>query len=191
MLGNTLRFGLLLFVAACTSSSPGSIDGTIKGNTYPVAQAISATIPGDGGGFGMILLSSSADACAPANAQVAHPGEKSLIVMVTATDANSKGQVPTATGTYAILDPTAEAPNAMVAFVFSSNLNATCENDGDDQATATAGTVTIDSIDNGVYAGSFDLTLDSGDHITGTFDPSSCSTLPDILDDSMTPTCKP
>nr|HEX4316985.1 hypothetical protein [Kofleriaceae bacterium] len=191
----SLRFALpCLLVAACMSNPPGSVDGSIKGNSYPVAAALSATVQTtSGGGFGMVVLSSAADACSPAAAQVSHPGEKSVVVIVAANDGRAIATPPTATGTYAIPDPTADpVPNAMVATVFTSNLDATCENNADDQTTAVSGTVTIDSIDGQLYSGSFDVTLDSGDHVTGSFSPGSCSSLAAIVTgDNPPPTCKP
>ena len=38
-----------------------------------------------------------------------------------------------------------------------------------------------------IYAGTFDVSLDSGDHISGSFDPSSCTALGAAL--NGTPTC--
>ena len=37
-----------------------------------------------------------------------------------------------------------------------------------------SGTVTLDSVSGDVFSGTFDIVLDSGDHVTGAFHPSAC-----------------
>jgi hypothetical protein len=51
--------------------------------------------------------------------------------------------------------------------------------------------VTLTVVGGGVFHGNFDVTLDSGDHITGSFNPSLCEDLPAAFKDPGTPTCTP
>jgi len=44
--------------------------------------------------------------------------------------------------------------------------------------------VTITSIGNGDVSGNFDLTFDSGDHVSGSFSPKNCYTLFALLGNS-------
>jgi hypothetical protein len=92
---------------------------------------------------------------------------------------------PTAPGTYTIsssLPPT--VPHA--ANVAGRIVDATCSNNTANDAVALSGTVQLTGVEAGTYTGTFDLVLDSADHITGSFDAPTCGQVrnPD-------PTCPP
>jgi hypothetical protein len=80
---------------------------------------------------------------------------------------------------------------AKEAILFIDSLNAQCAENANASATAVSGTVMLIAVGGGVYAGTFDVTLDSGDHITGSFNPTMCDQLQADLDSSITPPCKP
>lgn len=60
---------------------------------------------------------------------------------------------------------------------------------GEIRAAGTSGTVTLTSVSGNRFSGNFDLVLDSGDHVTGSFDPEECPALNTALDNSMTSSC--
>jgi hypothetical protein len=175
-------------LAGCSSdSSPSAIHGTIRGSAYPVAAAISATVTSFGKSAAFIILSSSTDLCLPADAQIQHPGEKTVVIVLEDNDA-----APTGPGTYTVVDPAGNGPPpTRAALLYSSVLDPACLNHADDQTTAISGTVMLTSVSGGAYAGQFDVTLDSGDHVTGSFRPTACDELPAELQSSSTPACKP
>jgi hypothetical protein len=178
---------LAVLVGCSSSSTPGAVKGTIRGNDYPVVDSISAILTSFGDSAAMIVLSSSTDVCLPPDAQIQHPGETTLVIVL--QDGNA---APTATGTYTAFDPSSNAPPpAKLATLYTSILTAACTNNADDQTAAVSGSVTLTSVGGGVYAGHFDVVLDSGDHITGTFNPTACGQLPAELKSQTPPACKP
>ncbi len=54
-------------------------------------------------------------------------------------------------------------------------LDATCVNNADNDALADSGTVVLTGVSGGTFTGTFDVVMDSGDHVTGTFDAPTCS----------------
>jgi len=183
-----LSLGVL---AACSSSNAGdAVHGTIRGLDYPIAESISATLPRSRSGAasaGVIVMSSSTDSCRPPDAQIAHPGETTIVIVVVDGDA-----APTGPGSFTIYDPLGGGPPpTKSAILYTSVLDPMCANHADDQTSARSGTVTLASAGGGVYAGQFDVTLDSGDHITGTFSPTACEQLPAEFESESTPTCTP
>jgi hypothetical protein len=178
-------------LAACSSNNAAdAVQGTIRGRDYPIAESISAMLisPRSGAGSAaVIVMSSSTDSCLPPDALIAHPGETTVIIVV--ADGNA---APTAPGTFTVHDPRGDdAPPAKSAILYTSVLDPMCANHADDQTEAISGTVTLASAGGGVYAGQFDVELDSGDRITGTFSPAACEQLPAAFQSESTPTCKP
>jgi hypothetical protein len=187
----------LAALVACTSSSasdgPDAITGTIRGNPYPVAESISATLSSNRGSRAVIVLSSASDTCTPADAQIAHPGETTLIVMAFDVTGTTTTAAPGAPGTYPIVDVTSQVPpGPRLAFAYTSRLDANCGNPADAQTGSVSGSLVLTDVHDGVYAGTFDIVLDSADHITGEFHPTACRTLPAIFSGSNpAPSCVP
>jgi hypothetical protein len=184
--------------SSSASSSPGDVNGTIRGNAYLVAGAFSATVTrGLFGDEGVIVMSNSTDLCMPPDVRSLHPGEQFLQIEL--EDAKSPtGTAPAAPGTYTAFKPggqapppTGQPPVAKEALLFTSSLDAQCAENANAQATAVSGSVTLTAVVGGVYAGTFDVTLDSGDHITGSFNPTMCAQLQADLESGMTLPCKP
>ena len=175
-------------LAGCnSSSSPGAVHGTIRGSAYPIAASISATVTSSGKSAAFIILSSSMELCLPPDAQIQHPGEKTVVIVLQDSEA-----APTGPGTYTVVDPAGNDPTpTRAALLYSSVLDTACLNHAEDQTTATSGTVMLTSVHGGAYEGQFDVTLDSGDHVTGSFEPTACDDLPAELQSSTTPACEP
>jgi hypothetical protein len=153
------KLGLVVAVfGACSSSStsPGSVSGTIQSKSYVVADSIA--LVGDGGVE--IALSSGANAC---TSTVQHPGETALLLLLYGT----------AAGTYMVTDT--QGSNGAVAE--ANVLDASCVNVADNDVLATAGTINLTTASGGVFAGTFDLTF-GADHVTGSFDATQCASKP-------------
>lgn len=67
--------------------------------------------------------------------------------------------------------------------------DATCQDITAQGASGTSGTVTLSSVSGNRFSGSFDLVLDSGDHVTGSFDPQECPALAKLVNSTTTPSC--
>ena len=192
----TSRFSVLagFALAACggsgSSGGSGSVDGTVRGQPVAIVEAASAAVSSTTGSASeaMILMSSTTGLCVAPSAVVNHPGEK--VVMIILSDSNgTMTNAPTAPGTYTV--GTASLTPAKAAVFEVNVLNATCGNDSSLGSVATAGTVTLTSVDGGAFAGTYDVTLDTGEHVTGSFDPDACSTLADEVHSNGTPPCQP
>jgi len=75
-----------------------------------------------------------------------------------------------------------------MAFVAFVTQDATCQEVSAQSATGATGTVTLTSVNNGAYAGSFDVVMDSGDHVTGSFNAANCAGINAVFG-SSTATC--
>lgn len=189
----------LAALVACTSSSssapdgPDAITGTIRGIPYPVAESISATLSGNRGSRAVIVLSSATDACTPADAQLAHPGQTTLVVMAVDVTGSDTTAAPSAPGSYPVIDLLSQtSPLPRFAFAYTSRLDASCGNPADTQTASRSGQLVLTEVHDGVYGGTFDIVLDSADRITGEFHPTACGTLPAIFaGDNPRPSCVP
>src|ERR1700742_4277054 len=133
-------------VVGCSSSSaptivdPTNVDVTIAGTHYHAAEAISAPIfSGTSGktGVGMVVLSSTTDACAPPDAQVQHPGQTTIVILL-----RDGADPPTGPGTYTVIDPNGDAPQPpppRLAVLYTTLLDASCANNADDDTNAVSG----------------------------------------------------
>jgi hypothetical protein len=98
-------------------------------------------------------------------------GETTVIIVL--RDGNAAPSVP---GTFTAFDPGGSAPPPIQsALLYTSILDATCGNDAADETASVSGSVTLTAVGGGVYAGQFDVVLDSGDQVTGSFDPAAGS----------------
>jgi hypothetical protein len=173
------RFSFSVLCAACTSGSGGSIAGHVPGGSFDVAGAISAaiTIPDGAGGTSnnaSIIIASTSHPCGDAGASppIDRKGSRSLTIALRDVDGATTA-VPGAPGTYTIYPDTGSEP-PKAASLATTGLDASCQLVDSETANAQTGTVTLTSIRGGVFAGHFDVVLDTGDHITGSFDPEAC-----------------
>ena len=150
----------------------GTVSGTVGGRTITVVDAISSNYDYTVTNtlhYGVVLLGEPAELCALAGADI--PSEAAVLsltaTVLSTSDGNYVGTLPTA-GTYTV--------NGQIGNVAFGELNASasCDVSG---VMAQSGTVTLTTAANGVYAGSFDLVFETGDHVTGTFSPAACPAL--------------
>jgi hypothetical protein len=171
---------LAIALCACGSdSNPAALSGTIHGMAFALHSAASGEVTVGTLHTGGILLTSSSGTCADITANQAHQNEKGILIDVwdvVGTTTNA----PTAGGTYSIYQGTGTSPPKAAswsAIVFDATCNA-ITNDG---AKATTGTVTLTAVSGTRYTGNFDVALDSGDHVTGAFEPDECPGLDTYL----------
>jgi hypothetical protein len=173
-----MRFVLLACVAACTSSG-GDVSGTTPGDSVDVQATVSAVVTtsdgGDSSSEARIILSSSGSVCADAGANIDRKGSR--FIAITLRDVSgSTASAPAAAGTYTIYPNTGSQP-PKEALLETGGLDDTCQLVDDEQASGQSGTVVLDSAAGGAFKGTFDVVLNTGDHITGSFDPIPCPAL--------------
>lgn len=168
-----LFFGAVVLTGCSSSPSPGTISAPIKGKTFAVNDAV--TLGGE------IVLTSANDICVPPAQQVEHPYETALLLVVSDNQGNAS-HVPTMPGTYTVTS----SATAHEAVVEANILDGMCLNDADNPVLGTSGSVQLISVDGGTFSGTFDVQLDSGDHITGSFDAPTCN-----QPRNLQPACQP
>src|SRR5215831_8836421 len=161
MTARAILSGLLLsLLFGCGGGgSNNSVNGTVRGKSMQAVDAIAGT-----GAGAAIALSSTGGICGKVSA-------------------GQQASAPTAPGTYPITQSGAKQAGAVYI-----QTDANCQNVVGSPVTAISGTVTLTSVSNGSYSGNFDLTLDSNDHISGSFSAANCPGLVTFLT-LMTTTC--
>lgn len=187
-----LRFVLLGFVVACTSSSSG-VSGMTPGGGFSPAATVSAAVmvsDGAGGSSGeaLIVISNEDSVCGDAGATPPIERKGSRFISIALLDVNAgTSTAPAAAGAYTIYPNTGSQP-PKEALLETVGLDATCQPVDADSASGQSGTVTLASVTGGVFKGTYDVTLNTGDHLTGSFDPTPCPALQSIAAATQT-TC--
>lgn len=177
---------LALFVIAatgCTSSSSGggNVSGQTPGGSFDLADTISATVSisesGDTTSSAQILLASTSNLCSDASASppIDRKGQRFILIDLRDVSGGTK-TAPAAPGTYTIYPDTGTEP-PKAASLTTGGYDGSCQSVDAAAAQAQSGTVTLTSVTSGVFAGSFDVTLNTGGHLTGSFDPNPCPQL--------------
>ena len=171
---------VLSMLAACGGDDSGSVSGTVHGTAIPVSDSVSAAVMVNSNQHAAaIVLTNTGDACSQLTNRVQHPNEK--VVIITVGDfANLTLTTPTAPGDYSIYQGGAVPPKAATLQVVMTDLN--CNAIDNNGAKGTSGTVKLTKVSGNLFAGSFDVLLDSEDHITGSFDPTECPAIQNAVD---------
>jgi hypothetical protein len=178
----TLGLVMIFAAAGCTSSADGSIAGQPPGGGFEITDMISATVTmsdgtGDSSSTARIVMSSTASLCSDAGASPAIDRKGEHYVTIGLSDVSGGIRTaPTAPGTYTIYPNTGSEPAKSASFEVGAFDN-TCQLVDEDAGSGQSGTVTLTSVTGGVYAGSYDVMLNTGDHVTGSFAPTACPQL--------------
>jgi hypothetical protein len=181
-----LRSAALALLAACAANAgKGTVVGSVNGATFAIKDAISAAVYVQGSTserVAEVMLGNDGDLCSNA----ADDSQIKSYIGVTLTMFSADTITPAGSpGDYTIGATTGNSAswNAVVT-------DSMCQDVQVREAIAIAGTVTLAKIEGNAFSGSFDVTLDSGDHITGTFDPAACAGMQNLVDATTPPTCK-
>ncbi|NVB77856.1 MAG: hypothetical protein HOV81_05620 [Kofleriaceae bacterium] len=163
----------LLVTAACGSTSTGDLPG----GGFEIEDTISASITRDEDSVAQIVIASTSGLCGDAGATppIDRAGQQYIVIEL-ADVAGAMTTTPTAPGTYEIYPNTGSRP-AKSASLVTGAFDDACESVDDATASGQSGTVTLSSINGDVFAGSYDVVLNTGDRITGQFAPSACPAL--------------
>ncbi len=170
--------GATLTAAGCGGSSPGTITGSVKGTTLGVNDTVTGIYDDNGNSAVIVVLTTETNACATFTSGESVKNATSLVVAIAQYDpAKLKSVAPTATGTFTVYDASVMLvpPSADVATLSWYQSDSNCKSTLD--GTGATGTVTISGVNNGAYSGTGDVTFDSGDHVTFTFDGTSCAAI--------------
>ena len=177
------------------SGAGGSVVGNLPGGVFDPADAISASVSMSDGNGGTtsaahVVIASTASLCGDAAASPPIDRKQQRFITIDLTDvAGSVETTPTAPGTYTIYPNTGSRP-AHSASLVTGALDTACQPIDADGAQAQSGTVTLTQVVGGVFKGTFDVTLNTGGQITGTFSPSACPALQTEASSMATHACQ-
>jgi hypothetical protein len=163
----------LLVSAACADSSTGDLPG----GGFDIDDTISASVTRDEDSLAQIVIASTSGLCGDAGASppLDRAGQKYIVIEL-ADVTGATTMTPSAPGTYEIYPNTGSRP-AKSASLVTGAFDDACESVDTADASGQSGTVTLASINGDVFAGSYDVVLNTGDRITGQFAPNACPAL--------------
>lgn len=154
------RFALSLAALFACGCGPASVTGTVGGNPIDSQDAVAELSTGIVDTLHVVIGGSSSDLCQDLSQGVLHQGQSLLQLDIVV------GQI--ADSSYAI----GVGSNGIVS-AEASKLDTAC---GDIlKRGASGGTITLTKIAGSDIEGSFDLTFDGGDHLTGSFQAPLCA----------------
>jgi len=179
-----VRLASLLAVAAVAASCGGSssagtnqgtatFSGTVRGNTMTPRDASAAVVSfsanGVPGKAAVIAITSATGICSELTSGKEPKGTQYLVLTPFKIQPDFSSIPPPAPGTYTVGALSIE--NAVAVF---SGTDADCGVNLASTARATSGQITLTAVGNR-YAGSYQLTFDFGDVVSGTFDAPVCA----------------
>jgi hypothetical protein len=166
-----------LALAACGGGTTN--DGTIHGRTFVPTESVATVVPGQdiGDTLVQILVSDAAGFCADLQ-QTALPKNAAYLNFRVADYDAASGlfSAPTVPGTHVITPHVNPSVSAKVALGNYIHDDATCQPIAADAAVVISGSIVFTSVANGTYQGTYDVTLNSDNRVTGAFTASSCDT---------------
>lgn len=174
-------FGAIVVACNTTPPTPPTFDGTVRAQTFVPLEAVSGQVCTSTGLYvldfnttALILLRNTAGICEDFAARVDPKNGQYFAITVYALDSDGIPGPARARGIYPVVALTSAASQYARASFWTEDSR--CESVV--TANAIDGTVTLTSVsDDYAYTGTFDVTFDSGDEVTGTFDAAACSTL--------------
>jgi len=151
-------------IVGCGGSSSGGVSFTIRGQSFTAVETISAVQTTSGTTFGVVALSGRSGSCALAASNTNPKNTKILVIAVTDNFAAAT------TGAF-----TVAATSGKLASVKFISYDATCGDISAQEAMGVSGTITLTSVSGNALAGTYDITFDSTDHITGSFTGTACA----------------
>lgn len=175
---------------------PGSatMSGTVRGLPVTAADATSAQLQLTAQGTGQVfheaaIVISSAPAICSQMGAGKEPKSTQFLLIALAEKDGSTVVAPKGPGTFPIVTSTTTGATRAAAATFVST-DATCRDPIVSTGTAaTAGSVTLTTVGT-TYTGTFTVTLNTNDQISGTFTAPDCAGLANVLQGTVTTTCQ-
>jgi hypothetical protein len=156
----------------------GGDDGAtqLPGGSVDLKESIGANVMKEDDGVLMIVTASTTGLCADARATppIDRQGQH-FIVIELADVGGANTTAPTAPGTYTIYPNTGTRPAKSASFVTGA-FDDTCQTDDAFDGQGQSGSVVLTAIGTR-FQGTYDVVLNTGDHVTGAFDAAPCTDL--------------
>ncbi|HEY3803940.1 MAG TPA: hypothetical protein VGL61_15095 [Kofleriaceae bacterium] len=146
--------------------------GTVAGNSYVIQDAVSLADHSTDG-TALVIMSTMPGICDRLAAGTIDANER--FVTITMSDSTQTSSSPPASpGTFTV----STMSSANFGGVSTDVFDGTCTHVDDQSVDATSGSVQVVSVAGNVFTGTFDVSFSvTGDHLTGSFSPTSCPNL--------------
>ncbi|HEY1814726.1 MAG TPA: hypothetical protein VGG74_20405 [Kofleriaceae bacterium] len=149
-----------------------AVVGTVAGDSYVIQDAVSFADHSTDG-TALIIMSTMPGICDRLAADTIDANER-FVTITMSNSTQTSSSPPTSPGTFTV----STMSSANFGGVSTDVFDATCTHVDADSVDATSGTVQLDSVAGNVFTGTFDVSFSvTGDHITGSFSPTSCPNL--------------
>jgi hypothetical protein len=157
-------------VAGTVSGATGSIHGNA---ITPVDAMVNFRVAADGGAYAQLNLFDQPAICGGIQSFHYPSGLGHLLINLFDSSGNETMDAvpPVAPGTFPVLETTVIGLGSDGAYF---KADSSYRDIDADSAQIRGGSVTLTSVSGGIYAGSYDLTMDSGDHVSGSFTAPYC-----------------
>ena len=189
-----IGIALMLVLVSCgggSSSAPGTatFSGSVRGQSMVPRDAIASVVSFNGNGVpgraAVIGITSAAGLCPLLSAGKEPKSTQYLVLTAFQMQPDYSAAPPPKPGNYPVGALSIE--NAVVVF---AGTDASCHSISQGEAVASSGSITFTAVGDR-YAGSYDLTFDFGDRVTGTFDAPGCNGLSQLAPATGTLECQP
>ncbi|HTL35914.1 MAG TPA: hypothetical protein VL326_22445 [Kofleriaceae bacterium] len=165
---------LLMMCIGC-----GGDDGTgsqLPGGNVDLKESVAANITVEDDGRLRIVQASTTGLCADARATPPIDRQGQHFIVIELSDVGGANTTaPTAPGTYTIYPNTGTRPAKSASFVAGA-FDDTCQTDDAFDGQGQSGSVVLTAIGTR-FQGTYDVVLNTDDHVTGTFDAAPCTEL--------------
>lgn len=175
-----LAFFLALVGCSQTTAGSGTVLGTVRGQVYSVADAMAGTRISGADTYADIFLADRAGLCQAASQYGTRKGLHGVRIDLYESTAQGD-RAPAGPGTYTVV-AIGGPISARRAYVEARTTDENCAYVASQSARATSGTVSLTRVSNGSYAGTLDVTLESGDRLAGSFDAPDCPAIDGTAD---------
>ncbi|HUS28789.1 MAG TPA: hypothetical protein VMZ53_09770 [Kofleriaceae bacterium] len=150
--------------------------GPLPGGGGNVADSIGAVVTMEDDSALHIVIASTSNLCsdARANPPIDRKGQ-SFVVIELADTGGAATTAPSAPGTYTVYSNSGSRPVKSASFISGAFDNACMLDDAAD-ASGQSGSIVLTAI-GARFAGTYDVVLNTGDHVTGSFDAAACTEL--------------
>ena len=171
--------------AGCSSSTPATFTGSIHGVTFTASDAVSGPASLQLGttnvSAGAVVITSWSGVCSDISQNPPQQMKNSsYFIIVLGVFTGTTISAPSAAGTYTVFAGTGTPPTNLALVLFNQT-DAQCNTVQATTAEAASGTVTLSGLNGSSYSGSFDVTMNSGDHVTGSFNATGCAALSTVF----------
>jgi hypothetical protein len=178
----------LALLFACGGGGPSIVDnGTIHGRAFTPQDSAASVNSFTASDVELSIVITDTPGFCDELTQNKTPKNVAALVIAAANFDSTTGNLspPTGPGTHTVSPNINANASTKVANVTYVHDDATCQAIAADAAAAVSGTVTFTSIANGVYTGTYDVTLNSNDRVKGSFSSQTCA----AFGGTTTPTC--